>query len=522
MADERLGGHTPKTQRSHDTLDSSAVHQTETVEGGFDSLSFDSRQFCQNTAKNDRNTAKNDRTNNDNTDTSESECQESKPVENGALGIFEGPQLPLQALEAARSEYDDLRSLPLLDKRVLGPCINAPLDENWGDRLVVVGSGAYGTAFCSRIASCDRDAIILGRDEEVVRDINLNRRNSKNLMGLDLSMKLKATTSTGEAYCNRGVVVLAVPSLAIASVMQDKVLHEDTIIVSMAKGLIIEGWDYRDPRYSLSKGPPSDVVIRTPLQYLAQHESTKHIKNLAVVAGPGFAADIVSGNVLDLTVGGTNSQTIEKVCELFLHSGNYTYTTGTRDTIGVELSSVMKNVIAVMVGICDRLREYDGTRCFPANVTEFVKRLGIAESARLIKHLGGKPKTLNEAAGWADLNLTTSSTMGRNFSLGRLLADGAKIDEVVRREGKVVEGAWSAWAVKRMADDMQGKLGVYMPVTNALVDIFRGASPATRLEKLLNDTYMRQLEGSLGWKSGKGVEVVKHSSSSKSSDVQLH
>jgi glycerol-3-phosphate dehydrogenase (NAD(P)+) len=503
MTGEKLGIHSSKT------TDFPKAKPGEVHEDGLDSVSFDLRAFCRGGENGSAESPDQanveeqlEKTTNASTPVVDQSVQES-----GTVCTEEGGQL----------------SMPRLDARVFGPCINEPIDSTWKDRSVVVGSGAYGTAICNRLASFDRDTLILARDQEVVTDINTNRRNSKNLMGLELSRNLRATVDCEQAYFNRGIVVLAVPSTAIASVMRGKNLHEDTIIVSMAKGLIIEGWDHRDPRYSLSKGPPQDVVIRTPLQYLAQHESTKHIKNLAVVAGPGFASDIVSGNVLDLTVAGTNHETVSKVFDLFLHSGTYTYPTGTKDTIGVELASVMKNVIAVMVGICDRLREYDGSRCFPPNVTEFIKSRGMEEAGRLIKNFGGKQKTLNLAAGWADLNLTTSSTMGRNFSLGRALADGAKIDEIVRREGKVVEGAWSAWAVKRMTDDMEGKLGLYMPVTNALVDIMKGVTPpAVRLEKLLRDVYVRQCEENLRWRSGKGVEVVNSSSSSISSDAQLH
>jgi glycerol-3-phosphate dehydrogenase (NAD(P)+) len=394
--------------------------------------------------------------------------------------------------------------------------INRPQTANWLNRPVVIGSGAYGTAIGHRLSESGRDVTMLARDEGVVRGINEEHRNDKSLLGKELSPTLTATTSDRIAFLDRGVAILAVPSIAIESVLNGRVLHEDSIVVSMAKGLITKGWDTSDPSQSLKYGPPRDIEIFTPLQFLRQHESTKHVKNFAVASGPGFASNIIDRSLLHLTVAANNIETLENVSELFSDRSKNTFVFGSHDTIGVEIASVMKNVIAIVVGVCHGLQQKEGTDLYPTGIIELIKCLGMNEAAELADRLArveentvvklGRHGSFLGPAGYADLNLTTSSVQGRNFSLGIRLAEGIDIETIVKSQAKVYEGAWSAWAVKRLADDLPH--GVYMPVTNALIDIFKGADPSVRIEKLLTDTSKMNQTRKLGWVSGEGISPV--------------
>lgn len=397
-------------------------------------------------------------------------------------------------------------SLPSTRQRLIpirSEYINSPISQDWHDRPVLVGSGAYATAIGNRLAQFGVDTILFGRNQSVVDEINTSRTNSRNLPGKVLSDNLRATTFSDVAFGDRGTVVLAVPSIAISSVVKDLKIHPDSILVSMAKGLIIDGWDPLNGEHSLRDGPPSECNVQTPLQFLATHTNTCNVEKLCVVAGPGFASDILDGDMLDLAVASHDEETCQKIADLY--AGQGTVVDMTPDTIGVEVAAAMKNVIAVMVGVVDGLNKRFGSSIYPQRYVEVIKRLGLQEAAGLATALGGKHRTFIGPAGYPDLNLTTSSPEGRNFSLGRLLAEGVDIDQLVRSSGRVVEGAWSAWGVKRLSDDKDGGLGVYMPVTNALIDIFRGDSPDLRVNKLIQELSSDSFYRRKSWRSGEGV-----------------
>lgn len=383
--------------------------------------------------------------------------------------------------------------------------LNAALTPGWHQRPAIIGTGAYGTAIGHRLSQNGTDVMLVGRNHAVVDEINESHANSSNLAGRSLDRDLKATASSAIGFLNRGTIVLAVPSLAFESALEGKSFHPDSIVVSMAKGLIIEGWDPLKSKNGLKEGPSPDHRVMTPMQYLAEHPATKDIRGRCVVSGPGFAADIIDGDILDLAVASADENAISEVAQLF-ESG--AIVSRSPDVIGVEIAATMKNVIAIMVGICDGLSEKFGTTVFPRRYGEVIKRMGIQEAAKLSEHLGGSHRTLLGPAGYPDLNLTTSSPTGRNYSLGLKLASGGDVDAIVRSQGKVVEGAWSAWGIKRLSDDAPGAPGVFMPVTNALIDIFRGTPPDVCLERLMKK--LRNADGhhSLRWISHEGVVAV--------------
>ena len=75
--------------------------------------------------------------------------------------------------------------------------------------------------------------------------------------------------------------------------------------------------------------------------------------------------------------------------------------------------------------------------------------------------LGGQEETLSGLSGIGDLLLTCSSVTSRNFSLGIKLGQG------LNNLSSVAEGMYSAKAI----DKLSNKLGIEMPITNAVNDL---------------------------------------------------
>ena len=84
-------------------------------------------------------------------------------------------------------------------------------------RSAVIGSGSWGTALASLLAINSEEVVLVGRDPEVIRDINENHRNNRFLPDIALDERLRATDKLAEA-ASADVVLFVVPSSATRAV----------------------------------------------------------------------------------------------------------------------------------------------------------------------------------------------------------------------------------------------------------------------------------------------------------------
>jgi glycerol-3-phosphate dehydrogenase (NAD(P)+) len=107
---------------------------------------------------------------------------------------------------------------------------------------------------------------------------------------------------------------------------------------------------------------------------------------------------------------------------------------------------------------------------------------GIAEMARLGIALGANPLTFAGLAGIGDLIATCGSEKSRNHTVGRGLAAGKPIEEVLAGLTEVAEGVPTTRAALRL-----GKVkGVDLPIAAQIARVmFDGVAPAGAIAALM-------------------------------------
>ena len=146
------------------------------------------------------------------------------------------------------------------------------------------------------------------------------------------------------------------------------------------------------------------------------------------------------------------------------------------DVIGVELGGSLKNVIAIASGFAHSMNL--GDNCMGSLLTR-----GMAEIVRLSVKLGANPSTLYGLSGMGDLIATCSSPMSRNYTVGSMLGQGKKIDDILSELGSVAEGVKTSKAVC----DLAQKLGEEVPVSSAIYEaVYTDITPQEVLSKLMN------------------------------------
>jgi len=134
------------------------------------------------------------------------------------------------------------------------------------------------------------------------------------------------------------------------------------------------------------------------------------------------------------------------------------------DPLGVELGGILKNIVAIAVGISDGLSYGPSTRA--ALITR-----GLAEITRIASALGAKRQTLYGLSGLGDLVMTSTDDQSRNRTVGLRLGRGESLTDIVASLGATAEGVTSAPLVERLARDHQ----IEAPIVSGVVQVVQGA-----------------------------------------------
>jgi glycerol-3-phosphate dehydrogenase (NAD(P)+) len=78
------------------------------------------------------------------------------------------------------------------------------------ERVAVIGAGEWGTALAQAAALAGRAVTLIGRDPDVLAEINVAHTNRKHLGLLKLSTRISASSR----YSGADLVILAVPAQA--------------------------------------------------------------------------------------------------------------------------------------------------------------------------------------------------------------------------------------------------------------------------------------------------------------------
>lgn len=343
--------------------------------------------------------------------------------------------------------------------------LTALADEPNGPRKVVVlGAGSWGTTFAkvladaAREASAERTVHLWGRNREAMDRVRETGRNERYVPDIDLPREIQFTSDLGEALNGARLVVAAIPAQSLRAQLGAvaEFIDPDAVVLSLAKGL------------ESATGLRMTEVIA---QALGEHTGggrDQWARRSCVLSGPNLAMEIAREEPTASVVAAPDLTTAAWVarCCAAPYFRPYTNT----DVTGTEIGGLVKNVIALCVGICDG-------RGYGDNSKASVMTRGLAETTRLALALGGELTTLSGLSGMGDLVATCSSSLSRNHTAGRLLGSGLTMSQVQDAMTQTAEAIRSAPAVLALAQEH----GVEMPITEAVVGVLRGDIPVDQL-----------------------------------------
>ncbi len=331
-------------------------------------------------------------------------------------------------------------------------------------RIGVIGAGSWGTVLADLLAVKGFSVDLWAFEREVVEQIHTHRENRFFLPGIPLSPRLTASSNLAEAASGKDLLVVVVPSHVIRETMTALTgrLDARTSIVSASKG----------------------IENQTHLTMTGVLKDTLKIADdrLAVLSGPSFAAEVAKKYPTVVTVASRNPALARLLQQVFATPYFRVYTCD--DTIGVELGGSVKNVIAIAAGIVDGLGLGLNTRA--ALITR-----GMTEIRRLGKRMGANPRTFTGLAGFGDLILTCTGDLSRNHAVGRKIASGQPLSDILAQMRMVAEGVRTAKSVYNLSNH----LGVEMPICHQIYRIlYEDLGPREALFQLMTRDLKQELD----------------------------
>ena len=260
-------------------------------------------------------------------------------------------------------------------------------------KIIIIGGGAMGSAFTIPCLDNKNKVFITEPySKKFIKDLS-----SKNKFHSALKIKLPK-------------------NLKFRKFSKDLLKEKfDLIVIALSLsginfiGKELKNLKIKTPILVLTKGLKYEKKINKILTISEQLKKNYNGMNISVLKGPCLAKELARKNQTSVVIANKNIKVAKSIGKLV--STKYYLTEYTKDIIGVEVCSAIKNIYAMIIGAGQSL-----------NAASNLFQKSLAEMKYLIKYFKGKDETTYGLAGAGDLYVSAAG--GRNSKMGSYLGKG--------------------------------------------------------------------------------------------------
>ena len=269
-------------------------------------------------------------------------------------------------------------------------------------KIIIIGGGAMGSAFTIPcLENNNKVTITEPYSKRFIKDLSSKNKFHSSLK-IKLPKKLKFKKFSKDTLKEKADLIVIALSLSgidfIARELKD--LKIKTPILVLTKGL---------------KYQKKNKKIFTISE---QFKKNYNMSNVSVLKGPCLAKELAKKNQTSVVIANKNIKVAKSIGKII--STKYYITEYSKDVVGVEVCSAIKNIYSMIIGAGQSL-----------NSSSNLFQKSILEMKYLIKHFKGKDETISGLAGVGDLYVSAAG--GRNSKMGSYLGKGYTFKNAKKR-----------------------------------------------------------------------------------------
>ena len=325
-------------------------------------------------------------------------------------------------------------------------------------KIAIIGGGSWATAIAKIVVGHTHHIGWYMRRDDRIRDFKRLGHNPAYLMSVRFNTEeIFFSSDLNEVVQLYDTLVFVTPSPYLKNHLRKlKVRLRDKFIITAIKGIV----------------PDENVVCS---EYFHQVYDVPY-ENLACLAGPSHAEEVALERLSYLTVGCSDREKASAFADIL--RSNYIKTKTSDDVVGIEYSSVLKNVYAIAAGICSGLK-------FGDNFQAVLMSNAIQEMSRFLKSVLPIDRDVDDSAYLGDLLVTGYSNFSRNRVFGTMIGKGYSVKSAQIEMEMIAEGYFGTKCMK----EINRHSHVNMPILDAVYNIlYERISPQVEI-KLLTDSF---------------------------------
>lgn len=327
--------------------------------------------------------------------------------------------------------------------------------KSFPGRIAVMGGGSWATALAKIVMYSQPKINWYMRRQDRIDDFMQMGHNPAYLSSISFdTSRIHFYSDINEVIDHSDTLIFVTPSPYIKDhLAKVSTSLKDKYIISAVKGIV----------------PDENMLVN---DYFSTYYEVDP-KNIIVVAGACHAEEIAMEHLSYLTLVCRDIKKAQKLSDQVFHTP-YLRSASSRDMIGLEYVSVLKNIYAIVAGICSGLKYGD-------NFQSVYIPNAFGEMIRFLDAVHPIKRNITSAAYLSDLLVTSYSTFSRNRMFGKMIGEGNSVHVAKVELGMVAEGYYATKCVYEINE----KYHVDMPILDALYAIlYERKSPTAQIRKI--------------------------------------
>ena len=269
-------------------------------------------------------------------------------------------------------------------------------------KILIIGGGAMGSAFTVPCLE-NNNSVTITEPYSKTFIKNLSSKNKfHSALKINLPKKLKFRKFSSNLLNEKFDLIVIALSLSGIDFI----------------GKQLKNLNIKSPILVLTKGLKYEKKSKRILTISEQLKKNYNVSNLSVLKGPCLAKELARKNQTSVVIANKNIKIAKSIGKFI--STKYYLTEYSKDVVGVEVCSAIKNIYSMIIGAGQSL-----------NSSSNLFQKSILEMKYLIKYFKGKDETILGLSGVGDLYVSAAG--GRNSKMGSYLGKGLTFKSAKKR-----------------------------------------------------------------------------------------